>query len=497
MYMTRSLKRFLRWKIVALLGISLYASNLLGQEKPDILFIAIDDMNDWVGVLGGHEQTKTPNIDRLASQGMVFTNAHTVATSCLPSRTAVLTGVSPFKSGVYNQSGDWREVEALQGLATLPEFFREAGYRVVGAGKIFHAHTYSVEGYPGLQDNDSWDEFYPSFERQLPDELRPPGAPTNGNPFIFNPTGKFPGPDWLFTGFDFSPLVAEDNAIGDGQVVGWMESQILKESDQPRFFAIGLYRPHLPWYVPEKYFAMHPLEEIRLPEVKEDDLADVPDSAPFQGDRLAALGPTSQNDWVIKNDLWARAVQGYLASLSFADAMVGRILDALDKSGRADRTIVILWSDHGFHLGEKQRWRKQTLWEESTRVPLVLRAPGSTAAGSVSAEAVSLLDIYPTLVDLAHLQAPQHLDGLSLLPLVKNPAATRDEPALTVWDFGNVSVRDEHYRFIQYADGAQELYDHEADPNEWNNIVLDRSSEEISNRLSSFIPPDAAPSAFP
>jgi arylsulfatase A-like enzyme len=485
------------WQLIAFLVVCLNAGSALGQEKPDILFIAIDDLNDWVGVLGGNVQTKTPNIDRLASQGMLFTNAHTVAPSCLPSRAALLTGVSPFKSGVYNQSGDWRQVPALQGLATLPGFFRKAGYRVVGGGKIFHAHTHSKEGFPGQQDKDSWDEFYPSFDRQLPDELTPPGAPTNGNPFVVNPTGRSIGPDWMFTGFDFSGLVAEDDAMGDSQVVGWVEKQLSQESDKPRFIAVGLYRPHLPWYVPEKYFAMHPLEDIKLPAVKPDDLADIPDSAPYQEDRIGVIGPTSLQGWVVKNDLWARAVQGYLASISYADAMVGRVLDALERSGRADRTIVVLWSDHGYHLGEKQRWHKQTLWEESTRVPLVFRAPGSTEAGSSSAEAVSLLDIYPTLVQLAGLKAPEHLDGLSLLPLIANPDAERDEPAITFWDYGNVSIRDDHYRFTQYADGSQELYDHDLDPNEWNNIIDNPSFEEVKNRLSTFIPADPAPAAFP
>ena len=468
---------------------------LAEEPQPDVLLIMIDDMNDWVGVLGGNSQAITPNIDALAARGMVFTNAHAVSTACLPSRTAMLTGVSPFISGVYDQTGDWRDVEALQELPTLPQYFREAGYDTSGAGKIFHAHTYREYGFSGQQDADAWDRFYPSFERQLPDEVKPPSPPTNGNPLVVEATeGAEITVRYQHIGFDWSPVIAEDDAMGDGQVVSWIERQLSSPANGPRFIAAGIYRPHLPWYVPPAYFDMHPVDSIRIPDVKEDDLDDVPSAAPFQDSPGSQLKPTEQHDWVLKNDLWAEAIQGYLASMSFADAMVGRIVKALDGSGRADRTIVVLVSDHGFHLGEKGRWRKMTLWEESTRVPLIIVAPGVTSPGSQSAEAVSLLDIFPTIAELAGLDAPGHADGQSLIPLLADAGAMRAEPAISVWGRGNTAVRDDRYRLIRYVDGSEELYDHDVDPNEWTNLADDERYDSVRKRLAEYIPDEMAPS---
>lgn len=470
-------------------------SSTAGEERPDVLFIVVDDLNDWVGVLGGNPQAQTPNIDSLAARGMTFTNAHAVSTACLPSRTAMLTGVSPFTSGVYDQSGDWRDVEMLQNVPTLPQHFRESGYVTTGAGKIFHAHTYRSIGLSGQQDVDAWDAFYPSLERQLPDELRPLDAPVNGNPLVVEATeGGSIDVRWLHTGFDWSAVVADDRAMGDGQVTAWIEEQLLATSAGPRFIAAGIYKPHLPWYVPPAYFDLYPLESVAVPDVPDDDLDDVPEAAPFQGRPGGPSEPTEQHEWVVSNDLWQGAVRGYLASISFADAMVGRIIAALERSGRADDTIVVLTSDHGFHLGEKKRWRKMTLWEESTRVPLIIVSPGTTRPGSTSSEAVSLLDVYPTLVELAGLDAPAHLDGESLLPLLRDPGAKRDRPAISVWGYGNYAVRDERYRYIRYADGSEELYDHETDPNEWTNLAEDDAYRKVKADLARFIPEAAAES---
>ena len=308
-------------------------------DHPDVVFIAIDDLNDWVGVLGGHAQARTPNIDRLADRGMVFTNAHTASTSCNPSRTALLTELRPSSTGVYTNGRDWRNVERLQGIPTLPKHCRDEGYRTFGAGKIFHAHTYSPQGFFGLNDPDAWEAFYPSIGRQLPDEVGPSTQPANQNPG--------------YLGFDWAPVVIDDAAMGDGQVVSWAERQLAASSGDPRFLAVGIYRPHLPWYVPQAYLDLHPLEQIELPTTLATDLDDVPEIA-----WPAPLNSRETHRWVVEKNLWEEAVQGYLASISFADAMVGRLIDALDRSGRAEDTIIVLWSDHGFHLGEKQRWRK-------------------------------------------------------------------------------------------------------------------------------------------
>jgi len=336
------------------------------DEPPDILFIAIDDLNDWVGPLGGHPQTKTPNIDRLAARGLTFTNAQSPSSLCNPTRTALMTGLRPSSTGVYGNGADWRTLPQFDNVTTIPRFFRENGYATYGAGKLFHAHTFGPTGYAGYNDPHGWNEFYPSIERQLPDEIKPPSVPANNNT--------------VSMGFDWSPVVADDRAIGDGQVVAFAERHLRTDSESPRFVAAGIYRPHLPWYVPQKYFDMHPLEQIILPEVVENDLSDL---SPIG--RAGTFQSTQIHEWVLQSGNWRQAVQGYLASISFADAMVGRLLAALDSTGRADNTIIVLWGDHGFHLGEKERWRKMTLWEDVTHVPLIIVAPGRTVPGSRTA----------------------------------------------------------------------------------------------------------------
>ena len=447
----------------------LAARTALAAPPPDVLFIAVDDLNDWVGVLGGHPQTRTPNIDRLAARGMTFTNAQSPSALCNPSRTALLTGLRPASSGIYGNAADWRTQPVFAGATTLPRHFRDAGYRTLGGGKIFHAHTFAESGFAGYNDTTAWDAFYPSLARQLPDEIGPPVRPTNNNPWV--------------AGFDWWPLVAEDAAMGDGQVVAWAERQLLAETGTPRFVAVGLFRPHLPWYVPERYFAMHPLADIQLPEVIENDLDDVPPIA-----RKSAFRSTELHEWIVKEQKWKEGVQAYLASVSFADAMVGRILDALDASGRADRTVIVLFGDHGFHLGEKARWRKMTLWEESTRVPLIVVAPGVTTPGSKSATPVSLMDVYPTLDDLAGLPTPKYVEGETLLPLLRDPSIHRDHPALTTYGYGNHAVRSERYRYIRYVDGSEELYDHDNDPNEWHNLAGEPELTAVKNDLERWLP---------
>lgn len=456
-------------RLMAISILALASAAARGQDRPDVLFIAIDDLNDWVGVLGGHPQTKTPNIDRLAARGMTFTNAHAVSPLCNPSRTALLTGLRPNTSGVYGNNEDWRSMDRFEGLATLPRHFRDNGYRTFGAGKIFHAHTFAPAGFEGFNDAVAWDAFYPSLERQLPDEVGPPLKPANRNT--------------VFDGFDWAAVVAEDNATGDGQVVSWIERQLLAETGRPRFLAAGIYRPHLPWYVPQKYFDLHPLDTVELPSVIENDLDDVP----MAGAQSTFFGMEA-HEWVVEQQRWREGVQAYLASISFADEMVGRLLDALERSGRAEETVVVLFGDHGFHLGEKQRWRKMTLWEESTHVPLIIVAPGVTRAGSESAEAVSLMDLYATVAEIAGLDVPSHVEGQSLTPLLRDPAATRSEPAVMTYGYANHAIRDERYRYIRYADGSDELYDHRNDPNEWENLAGRGESADVIARLARYLP---------
>jgi arylsulfatase A-like enzyme len=465
-------------KTFCFLAIIAYWVPAQAQEKPDILFIAVDDLNDWVGVLGGHPQSKTPNIDALAARGMLFTNAHTVGAACLPARTSILTGVTAFNSGIYTQVGDWRNNPRLEGVSTLPKYFKDNDYLTKGAGKLFHAHTYGVAGFVGQQDVTAWDDYYPSLARQLPDEVRPASGQTSGAAV---------GEGIQTGGFDFYPTLTEDYAMGDGQVVNWIGRQLEAESTGPRFISAGLFRPHLPWYVPQKYFDMHPVDEIILPEYLESDWNDIPDSA------LRSSGEGGMDmQWIKERGTtkWQQAVQGYLASISFADTMVGEIIAALDRSGRADNTIIVLWADHGYQLGQKDHLGKETLYEEVTHVPFIVVAPGITIPGSSTNEVVSTQSIYATLTELAGLERPAHVDGTSLVPLLQNPDMAWDDVAITTYGpYGNFTVRDDRYRYIVYADGQEELYDHDNDPNEWNNLANNLQYQEIKAGLSDKLPP--------
>ncbi len=465
--------------LVAALG---FTTPGIAQDKPDVLFIAIDDLNDWVGVLGGHPQTQTPNIDALAARGMLFTNAHTPAAACLPARTAILFGMSPFSSGVYTQLGDWRTNPTFDDKLSLPRYFKENDYLTLGGGKLFHAHTYARSAFGGQQDVNAWDAYFPSLERQLPDEVNPPAS--------FNNQDAVGG--GITTGhFDFAPTITTDAAMGDGQVVDWVSQQLLAARTGPRFLSAGIFRPHLPWYAPQKYFDMYPVEDVILPDYLESDLDDVP--AVYAD--LAGAEPDlneSTMDWIKERGprKWQEAVQGYMASVSFSDAMVGELIDALDESGQADNTIIVLWADHGFHLGEKDSWGKMTLWDETTRVPFIIVAPGITTPGSRSHEAVSTQSIYATLMELTGLERPEWVDGNSLVPLLENPNMEWDDVAITTYgDYGNFSVRDDNYRYIIYSNGEEELYNNEIDPLEYINLANNPEYASIKAALAARIPP--------
>ncbi len=457
--------------------------SVFGQpgERPDVLFIAIDDLNDWVGVLGGHPQARTPNIDALAARGMLFTNTHTAAPLCNPSRTALMSGLRPSTSGVYQNAPDWRTLEIFQDIQTLPRFFRESGYRTYGAGKLFHAGTFNPNSYFGFNDMTAWDAFYPSLARQVPDEIRPHVRPVNGNPQSVN--------------FDWGTVVTDDRAMGDGQVVAWSERQLLAETGSPRFNAVGIYRPHLPWYLPQKYFDLHPLDDIRLPATIENDVDDISEIAQVQG-RTGDMWPMELHKWVLEAGAWKEGVRAYLASISFADEMLGQLLVTLEQSGRANNTIIVLWSDHGWHLGEKARWRKHTLWHDSTHVPLIVVAPGITQPGSRSDVPVSLMDLYPTLTELAGLETPGHVEGDSLVRLLKDPQAPWERDAVvTTFGYRNHAVTGNRYRYITYSDGSEELYDIQTDPNEWTNRADDPALEHVKAELAAWLPEHNEPDA--
>jgi arylsulfatase A-like enzyme len=446
--------------------------------RPNFLFIIVDDLNDWVGWMGGHPQAKTPHMDRLAKRGMRFTNAHTTYALCNPSRTALLTGAAPWKSGVHGNEQDWRRSVRLSGKPTLPQFFQSKGWLTAAGGKVWHANHGGPEsrltgwhgGRRGFEQDGVWDARFPAPGVQIP----PLPVPTGQN---------FNGLDiWHW---DWGKIDVPEQQMDDAQVVSWASEYLAQKHRHPFFLAVGLYRPHSPWYVPKRFFDLFPLNDIRLPEVKEDDLADLPETA------KAHVKREGLHQKLVEKDLWKPAVQAYLANIAYADEQVGRLLDALESSTHAANTVICLTSDHGWYLGEKQMWHKGRLWERATRVPLTCYVPKLTKPDSLSAQPVSLLDLYPTFTELAKLKAPEHLDGKSLLPLLRDPESLRMEPAITIMGGGEkfgASARDAQWRYIRYADGSEELYDHQSDPHEWTNLAGQAIHSATQERLAKTLP---------
>jgi arylsulfatase A-like enzyme len=421
--------------------------------RPNVLFIVIDDLNDWVGCLGGNPQARTPNIDRLAERGVLFTNAHAPAPACNPCRSAVMTGIAPHRSGLYDQRPGFRSV--LPGALTLPQRLHAAGYATLGSGKVFH------HAFP---DPQSWQSYFPSKESAIPADV----AKRKLEPILGNLYG--------------AEVDAPASELGDGIVADWIAATLARPPDQPFFLACGFYRPHTPWTAPAESFARFPLDEIELPAAPADDLDDVPAA----GRELARAVESASGDA-------RRAVRAYLACTSFVDDQVGRVIAALDASPRAQDTIVVLWSDNGFHLGEKQAWSKQTLWEESTRVPLIVVTPGR-AGERRCARPVSLQDLTPTILELCGVERPESMDGRSLVPLLEDPLAAWDPPALSTSGFGNHALRSERWRYIRYADGSEELYDHSVDPGELRNLAADPDLATVKAELARWLPTEEAPS---
>jgi arylsulfatase A-like enzyme len=473
-------------------GVLQAASTDIEPAQPNVLFISIDDLNDWIEPLGGHPQAKTPNFNRLARHAVNFSNAHCPSPGCNPSRTAIMTGLAPYTSGVYSNYQDWREV--ITDSKTLGAMFRTNGYYTAGAGKIYHYH---------MVDETGWDDYWPSQTNNMPEELFPDkstsrfATPENPQPTTMN----MPMFHQMYGMFDWCPLDAEDSDMADDKSVDYVIEQMNREDqDKPFFLGCGIYRPHLPWYVPQQYFDMFPLDTIQLPPLKEGDFERLSPRAKDIALRGADASGKGYHAHVIEAGQWKPAVQGYLASIAFADAMLGRLLDALEESDHADNTIVVVWSDHGWQLGEKDHWRKFALWENACRSVLMIHVPdeiGGMENGSSDGQActrpVSLQDIYPTLVDLCDLPAQDRIDGHSLKPLLADPTSDWEHVAISTYDFGEFSVRDETFRYTIYIDGSEELYDLESDPHEWQNLTDDPSYTEVKQRLAGCIPAQSAP----
>jgi len=436
------------------------------KPKPNVLFLVIDDLNDWISVLNKNNPIKMPNLEKLASEGALFTHAYCSSPACNPSRVSVMTGLRPDHTGVYGNKSDWRG--ALPDAVTIQQYFMKAGYYSAGAGKVFHHHWDGA-----FHDKASFDNFL-----MLPKTY--PDTPM--------PEKKLNEFDWYGSrNTDWGCYPENEKDAVDYRTSSYGVNFLSVKHDKPFFLSIGIFRPHMPFFAPKSYFDNYPLKEIQMPLVKDDDWNDLPTGA----EKLL-----SSSKWFWQGmekaiekdpDAWKMMVNAYQACATFADAQIGRVLNALGESSYRDNTIIVLWSDNGFHLGEKQHIEKFALWEKTTHVPLIFVFPGQIKAGIIVDKPVDLTTIYPTLIELCGLKFKEGLDGKSLVPLFKNPDADFP-PALMTYMKGNHAIRMERWRYIQYADGTEELYDHSKDENEWNNLANDAQYQKVLDELKKYVP---------
>ena len=430
------------------------------QRKPNYLFIAVDDLNDWVAPLKGHPQVKTPNFDRLARRGVTFVNAHAQGALCNPSRASLLSGLRPSTTGLYTLQPGVRAVPALRDHVMLPQALAAGGYATFSAGKVFHDG--SIKPEERLKEFQTYGVA--------------PQIPTPPQKFVITPDA--------IKLMDWGVYPERDEDQADYQIASSAIAQLKQApKDKPFFIAAGFRLPHVPCFASQKWFDLYPDDKLVMPPVKANDRDDVPEFAWYLHWKL----PEPRLSWLEKTNQWRPLVRAYLASISFMDSQVGRLLDALDASEHANNTIIVLWSDHGWHLGEKGITGKNTLWERSTRVPLMFAGPG-VKQNAVVTRPAELLDLYPTLMDLSGLAAPKNLEGHSLVSLLKNPKAARTWPAITTHNINNHGVRSERWRYIRYADGSEELYDMRNDPNEWTNLAKDKRYAAVIKDHARWLP---------
>lgn len=437
-------------RILALLTVLLFAPlvSLHAGDRPNVLFIAVDDLNHWVGHLGRNKQTKTPNIDRLAAMGVTFANAQCAAPVCNPSRAALLSGKRPGTTGIYDNGIPFANF--LKPSDSLVMQFKNAGYDTLGIGKLWHG---------GL----GWKEQWTTIREET--------------------VKKGQVRDRSIGGIAFGPIVeGGDEAVSDTSIADYGISELAKTRDKPFFLTLGFHKPHMPWNVPQKYYDMHPLADIRLPPTREGDLADVPPA----GVKMAK--PDGDHANVLASGRWKEAVQAYLAAISYLDGQIGRVLDAYDKSPEKQNTIIVFWGDHGWHLGEKEHWRKFALWEEAARAPFIWVVPGVTKPGGFCKHPVDFMSVYPTLCDLASLPKPARVEGDNIKPLLTNPAAAWTGVGVTTFGQNNHAVRTDRWRYIRYADGGEELYDHHNDEYEWINLASQPEHAALKAELARHLP---------
>ena len=449
------------------LGLISFQSMAQSTQKPNVLFITIDDMNDWTTVFDKNNPIKIPNIEKLADRGVFFSKAYCSSAACNPSRASVMTGTRPHKTGIYGNKSDWRG--ALPKIKTMQRHFKENGYFVCGSGKVFHHHKDWA-----YHDNASFHDYLMmSINEPYPEE-------------------KLNGLEWYGSrNTDWGAWPDDIKKTADYRTAEYAINKLKQKYDQPFFLNVGIYKPHSPFFAPKEFFEKYPINGIEMPELKKDDCNDFPNGA-------IELLKNSKWFWegMIKAmdenpNAYREYVQAYQACATFADEMIGKIIDALDKSPNKDNTIIVLWSDHGFHLGEKEHFEKFALWEKTNHIPFIILAPGITKPGTVIGKPVDMTTIYPTLSELCGLEIPAHTDGFSLVPLLKDTSISIP-PALMTYMKGNHAIRTESWRYIQYADGSEELYNHKNDPNEWFNVAGKEENRIVIETHKKFIPKNNA-----
>ena len=447
--------------ITSTFALFLLLAGYSAADKPNILFIAIDDQNDWFGCLEGHPQVQTPHIDRLAGRGTLFRNAHCQSPLCNSSRTSLMTGLRPTTTGIYGLSPWFRNVKEFADVVSLPQYLSRHGYRTYSTGKIYH-------GGNGRKKTDR--EF---------DELGPAaGVGVWPESKLVDTPAKHKLVDW-------GVFPHKDEDKGDWKVASWAVEQLDKKPTEPFFLSCGFFLPHVPCYATQKWFDLYPEETLQLPPYLAGDRDDTPRFSWYLHWKL----PEPRLKFLEDEGQWKNLVRSYLACTSFVDSQVGRVLDALDRNGLRENTIVVLWSDHGWHLGEKAITGKNTLWDRSTRVPLIFAGPG-VSGSAVCSKPAELLDMYPTLLELCNLPPNQELEGVSLMPQLLDANAKKARPAITTHNHDNHGIRTEKYRYITYADGSEEFYDMEQDPNEWHNLIDDSAYASQIAEHRKWIPPN-------
>jgi len=440
----------------------------VSQSKPNVLFIAVDDLNTWISPIDNFLGVKTPNFDRLAKMGVTFTNAHVQAPLCGPSRASLMTGLRPSTTGIYGMTPDdqiRREGNPVtKDITFLPEYFKQNGYHTMGIGKLFHIHA------PDRVFNESGGRvkgFGPYPEKR----------------FVWDGFGKGIRGMHGRTSTDWGAFPDKDSLMPDHQSVNWVTERLYRDYDKPFFLGLGFLRVHVPLYVPQKWFDLHPLENIQTPPYQSDDLDDIPPV----GMKINDLPMMPSTEWAKETGEWKKIVQAYLACMSYVDHELGRVLDALENSKYADNTVIVLWSDHGYRLGEKGTFAKHALWETATKAPLLFAGPNLPKGKKINAP-VEMLSIYPTLLELSGLPAYQRNEGYSLVDMMQKDKGLAEAKAITTFGMNNHAIKMNGYRYIQYEDGKEEFYDHNSDPNEWNNEAGNPKYKAQIEKMKGFLP---------